>query len=104
MKILSKEKIKVLAEINDWSLVYAEGYLDGEISRRRRKVPSTHAQIGIDEYCLGFRAGYYERQHIVRPGFDLRAHSQMAPLARPSLLRSNDSGEVAVSTVVALSS
>ena len=24
--------------------------------------PSKHAQIGIDDYSLGFRAGYYERK------------------------------------------
>jgi len=24
--------------------------------------PSKHAQVGIDEYSLGFRAGYYDRK------------------------------------------
>ena len=61
MKVLSKEKSKVLATRNGWSLAQAEGYIDGEIFRRRGKTPSMYAQIGIDEYCLGFRAGYYER-------------------------------------------
>jgi hypothetical protein len=63
MKILSNEKSKVLAERNGWSLAHAEGYIDGETFRRRGKTPSKYAQIGIDEYCLGFRAGYYERQN-----------------------------------------
>ena len=61
MKILSEEKIKVLVERNRWSPAYAQGYVDGEISRRRNTAPSKYAQIGIDEYCLGFRAGFYER-------------------------------------------
>ena len=63
MKILPREKVKVLAERNGWSNSQAEGYVDGETFRRRGKTPSKYAQIGIDEYCLGFRAGYYER-HI----------------------------------------
>jgi len=57
------EKSKVLATRNGWSLAKAEGYIDGEIFRRRGKLPSMYAQIGIDEYCLGFRASYYERQN-----------------------------------------
>ena len=64
MKVLSKEKIKVLAEQNGWSLAHAEGYLDGETFRRRGTTPSKYAQVGIDEYSLGFRAGYYERQNF----------------------------------------
>ena len=63
MKVLSMEKSKVLAARNGWSLAKAEGYIDGEIFRRRGKLPSMYAQIGIDEYCLGFRASYYERQN-----------------------------------------
>ena len=63
MNILSREKFKVLAEKNGWSLDHAKGFVDGESSRRRGKSPSKLALIGIDEYCLGFRAGYFERQH-----------------------------------------
>ena len=63
MKILSKEKSKVLATRNGWSLSQAEGYIDGESFRRRGKTPSMYTQVGIDEYCLGFRASYYERQN-----------------------------------------
>jgi hypothetical protein len=62
MKDLSKEKIRVLAENNGWSLPRAEGFLDGESFRRRGLAPSRYAQVGFDEYCLGFRAGYYERK------------------------------------------
>ena len=62
MKVLSEEKVKVLAEKNSWSLNHAEGYIEGETFRRRGMTPSMYAQIGIDEYSLGFRAGYYERR------------------------------------------
>ena len=63
MNILSREKFKVLAEKNGWSFDHAKGFVDGETSRRRGKAPSRLALIGIDEYCLGFRAGYFERRH-----------------------------------------
>jgi hypothetical protein len=61
MKVLSREKSKVLAAKNGWSLAKAEGFIDGETCRRRGLTPSKVAKIGIDDYCLGFRAGYYER-------------------------------------------
>lgn len=61
MKVLSKEKSKVLAARYGWSLAQAEGYIDGETFRRRGMKPSRYVQVGFDEYCLGFRAGYYER-------------------------------------------
>ena len=62
MKILSREKFKVLAEKNGWSLARAEGFVDGESFRRRSKRPPNYVLIGIDEYCQGFRAGYFERK------------------------------------------
>jgi hypothetical protein len=62
MDDLIKEKTKVLAERNGWSLAHAKGYVDGQIFRRRGMEPSKYAQIGIDEYSLGFRAGYYDRK------------------------------------------
>jgi hypothetical protein len=61
MTDLSRERCKALAEKNGWSLLRAEGFLEGESFRRLALTPSKHAQVGIDEYCLGFRAGYYER-------------------------------------------
>ena len=63
MKLMASEKLKVIAENNGWSLAHAEGFVDGEASRRRGKPPSKYALIGIDEYCLGFRAGYFERRN-----------------------------------------
>jgi len=62
MHYLTREKTKVLADRNGWSLARAEGYVDGEVHRRRGLTPSRYMQVGIDEYCLGFRAGYYERK------------------------------------------
>ena len=59
MKVLSK--VNVLAERNGWSIARAQGFVDGEMARRRGGVPSTYARVGIDDYSLGFRAGYYER-------------------------------------------
>ena len=59
VKVLSK--VQVLAERNGWSISRAQGFLDGEISRRRGATPSTYARVGIDDYSQGFRAGYYER-------------------------------------------
>ena len=66
MEVLFKEAIEQLAERNGWSLDHAEGYLHGEAFRRSGKTPSPYAQVGIDDYCRGFRAGYYERQNIDR--------------------------------------
>jgi hypothetical protein len=62
MKVLSTEKSKLLAEQNGWSLDHARGFVDGETCRRLGKTPARAAVIGIDEYSLGFRAGYFERE------------------------------------------
>jgi hypothetical protein len=78
LKVLSEEKIRLLAERNGWSAAFAEGVLDGESYRRRDATPSMYAQVGIDEYSLGFRTGYYERNnpelaHSGNPYASLRA-------------------------------
>ena len=59
MKVLFKEEFKALAERNDWTVAQAKGYVDGQISRKRGKVPPNYVLVGRDEYCLGFRAGYF---------------------------------------------
>jgi hypothetical protein len=66
VKVLLKEKFKVLAEAYGWSLEYARGYVDGEAFRVRGGKPTSYLLIGLDEYCLGFRAGYYERRGEAR--------------------------------------
>jgi hypothetical protein len=64
MKVLSTERSKRLAEQNGWSPAFAQGHVDGEAARRLGNPPTVHARVGIDEYSLGFRAGYFERQHV----------------------------------------
>jgi hypothetical protein len=74
MKVLSK--LQVLAQRNGWSIARAQGFVHGEMSRRRGAAPSTYARVGIDDYCLGFRAGYYERGTS-------QPNSAATPLGRP---------------------
>ena len=59
MKVLSK--VNLLAQRNGWSIAYAQGFVDGEMSRRRSALPSAYARVGIDDYGQGFRAAFYER-------------------------------------------
>jgi len=61
MELISDEKLRMLAEEQGWSIARARGYVDGENFRRLGTVPSTYALVGIDDYGLGFRAGYFER-------------------------------------------
>ena len=93
VKVLSKEKM--VAEKNGWSLAQAEGYIDGETYRRRGKTPSTYARIGIDEYCLGFRAGYYERQNVESRYPASKASFRVLPGGRLSSHGSRDSTDPA---------
>jgi hypothetical protein len=84
MKSLSKQKFRVLAKANGWSLAHAEGYVDGQTVRRRGKLPSKYALIGIDEYCMGFRAGYFDRQSVVSSSSDSsHAPASVAERVRP---------------------
>ena len=62
--MLVKEKFRVLADANGWSPDFARGYADGETFRLRGKKPSNYVLVGIDDYSLGFRTGYYERQNL----------------------------------------
>ena len=64
MKVLSSERSRQLAEQNGWSLQFAQGNVDGEASRRLGKAPALHTLVGIDQYALGFRSGYFERQNL----------------------------------------
>ena len=67
MRIVAfKEKSQVLAEQYGWPLTSAKGYVDGETFRKRRKAPPLHALVGIDDYSMGFRAGYFDR-HLQNP-------------------------------------
>jgi hypothetical protein len=64
MESLTKQKFRALAKSNGWSLAQAEGFVDGQTVRRRGTMPSKYALVGIDEYCAGFRAGYFDRQGV----------------------------------------
>ena len=59
---LPKKKSTVLAEQNNWSHTYADGYVDGQYRRRRGEPLGAYLTVGLDEYAQGFRAGYFERQ------------------------------------------
>jgi len=56
-----KEKSQMLAEQYGWPPSAARGYVDGEAFRKRHKAAADHVLVGIDEYSLGFRAGYFNR-------------------------------------------
>jgi len=60
---LLKQQSKALAKENGWSLDFAEGFLKGEYSRRSGATLSTYATVGLNDYCLGFRAGYFVRRN-----------------------------------------
>jgi len=62
-EFLIKQNANVLAEQNSWSTAYTEGYLEGRHHHRLGKPPGAYARVGIDEYPLGYRAGYFERKN-----------------------------------------
>ncbi len=92
MQILAEEKSRLLAEKNAWSLAYAGGFVEGEAFRRGGKSLSVYTLVGIDEYALGFRAGYFERQ---TPAFARTGNAGSAESGR----RGVRPGNAAASTV-----
>ena len=40
---------------------YAQGLADGSAARARGLSITSYLGVGIDEYCKGFRAGYYDQ-------------------------------------------
>jgi len=61
MNLLSREQLKILAEKHGWSMARAEGYAAGATLRTRGKPPSKYELVGLDQYSVGFRAGYFVR-------------------------------------------
>ena len=61
MSDLMKEKTDKIAKEMGWALAHAKGYLEGERYRRRNVALSAYHKVGIDEYALGFRTGYYKK-------------------------------------------
>ena len=58
MKVPLDEDFKDLAEKNGWSEAFAEGYVDGRAARTRGRQSQTYPLGDLDEYRLGFLAGY----------------------------------------------
>lgn len=62
-------KIAGFPEQSGGTLAYDNGYIEGQIFRKRGTAPSTYALVGRDDYCLGFRAGYFasDRKSLQSP-------------------------------------
>ncbi|MBC8006796.1 MAG: hypothetical protein H7X76_01975 [Prolixibacteraceae bacterium] len=58
---MNNDTFRLHAQQNDWSIARVQGFAAGEATRQRGNPPSRYAMIGIDDYSLGFRAGYFER-------------------------------------------
>ena len=65
MNALPIENGMSLAEEMGWTPERAEGYVEGERYRSGHLALSEYHKVGIDEYALGFRAGYYKREELV---------------------------------------
>ena len=59
---LTKKRAAILAEQDNCSPGYADGYIDGEYHRRRGAPLGAYLMVGIDDFALGFRAGYFKRK------------------------------------------
>ena len=81
-EVLIKLNSSILAQQNGWSTIYTEGYLEGRYHHRLGKPPGAYLRVGIDEYTLGFRAGYFERKNPE----SAQVHMLNAPEMIPKLL------------------
>ena len=70
----SSERSKALALQNGWSLLFANGYADGEATRSRKTAVPVYISVARDEYAEGFRAGFYGRVSS-RPAVQLHSVS-----------------------------
>ncbi len=61
MKLLSEERFKRLAEKSGWTIARAQGFSEGSVARARGTTPSSYAVVGADDYCVGYREGYFGR-------------------------------------------
>lgn len=59
VKITIKQGSTVLGEIDCQGTEYEKGYAHGERLRELNELVPKHLMVGIDEYALGFRAGYF---------------------------------------------
>ncbi|HVQ61859.1 MAG TPA: hypothetical protein VMS53_07240 [Burkholderiales bacterium] len=58
MKVLLKDDFRDLAEKNGWSEGFAEGYVDGKAARTNGTQTHRYPLGDLDEYRMGFLAGY----------------------------------------------
>lgn len=89
-----------VADRNGWTLTKAEGYLHGVTLRQSGKAPSNYLQVGIDEYCRGFRAGYYERRDNDSSKKSATAEIAADPVVRLAPLVPGDSIPVVDASIV----
>ena len=68
MKLRTRQKFRELAKTNGWPLAHAEGYVDGQTVRRRGKMPSKYALIGIDEIRDGQPLGPHGGDDLIGLG------------------------------------
>jgi hypothetical protein len=78
-EFLIKQNARILAQQNGWSTAYTEGYLEGRFHQRLGKLPGAYARIGIDEYPLGYRAGYFGRKNPASAQVQTLKASEMEP-------------------------
>ena len=81
LKKLPSENLNIPADHHLLSIARARGYSDGVGCRTRGDMPSTYVRVGIDDYCVGFRAGYF-----VRTGPDRLPSSNAGFLAHPDFI------------------
>ena len=53
-----KDDTRNLAEKNGWSEAFAEGYIDGRAARTSSSQTNSYPVGDLDEYRMGFLAGY----------------------------------------------
>jgi len=58
MKVQLRDDFRDLAEKNGWSEAFAEGYVDGRAARTTGAQTHAYPVGDLDEYRLGFLAGY----------------------------------------------
>ena len=58
MRVQVNEDFRDLAEKYGWSEAFAEGYIDGRAARTRGAQNARYPVGDLDEYRLGFLAGY----------------------------------------------
>ena len=61
MPVFSEDKPGLPSPPRDWTFERTRGFIQGAQHRRLGTLPSSYPIIGMDDYCVGFREGYFER-------------------------------------------